>query len=66
MLNDNKFTELFNYVRYSGASVSVTINPFHWNILPRYFATNEWPNERTKAVSWLFLTIRFWLDDGSW
>jgi diadenosine tetraphosphate (Ap4A) HIT family hydrolase len=66
MLNDSKFQIAFNYLRYSGASVSITINPFHWNIIPRYFASNEWPNEKTKAVSWLFLTIRFWLDDGSW
>ena len=57
---------ILQYIKYSGASVCVTINPFHWNILPKYFSTHEWPNEKTKSVSWLFLTIRFWIDDGSW
>jgi hypothetical protein len=66
MLPESKLKTAFNYLRYSGVSVSITINPFHWNVIPRYFVSNEWPNENTKAVSWLFLTIRFWIDDGSW
>ena len=57
---------IYSYLKYSGASVTITVNPFHWNILPVYYATQDWPNENTKAISWLFLTIRFWLDDGSW
>jgi hypothetical protein len=56
----------YNYLKHSGASVAITLNPFHWNFFPRYFATQEWPDEKTHSVSWLFLTIRFWIDDGSW
>jgi len=57
---------LINYLKYSGASVSITINPCHWNIVPRYYRNQEWGDENTHSFSWLFLTIRFWIDDGSW
>jgi hypothetical protein len=60
------FETIINYLKYSGASVTITINPWHWNIMPRYFRNREWGDEMTHSLSWLFLTIRFWIDDGSW
>ena len=60
------FSKILDYLKYSGASICVTINPFHWQYMPKYYSTYEWPNESTKAISWLFLTIRFWIDDGGW
>ena len=61
---------VFNWLRYSGASVVVTLNPLHWAWIPqtgREF-TGEWagPNERSYYARFLFLTVRFWIDDGSW
>ena len=61
---------MFNWLRYSGASVSVTLNPLHWRWIPdagRVFA-GEWagPHERRYSAGWLFLTVRLWIDDGSW
>ena len=58
-----------NWLRYSGISVTITLNPFHWSLLPwhnRFY--DEWvgPNEQHYNVGWLFLTIRLWIDDGSW
>ena len=66
---DSKST-LFNWLRYSGASITVTANPFHWSWWPQI--QNEpldtWigPNEHRCYFSWLMITVRIWTDDGSW
>ena len=58
------------WIRYSGASVIVTLNPVHWSWIPRarHEKPVEWPspNENTYMVSWLFLTVRAWTDNGDW
>lgn len=64
--------QLYNWLRYSGASIIITVNPLHWRWVPwlrKDSSSNEWPagpNELTVSASWLFLTIRVWIDDGSW
>ena len=60
---------MLKWLRYSGASVIITVNPLHWRWKP--WTTNfvdEWigPHERTVTMGWLFLTVRLWIDDGSW
>ena len=60
------FEKILDYLKYSGASVILTVNPFHWRFLPHYSKSQEWGEENTHVVSWLFLTIRVWIDDGSW
>ena len=59
-----------NWLRYSGACVTVTLNPVSWVWIPRTYRYNnqEWPEgmRRTWQASWLFLTLRIWIDDGSW
>jgi hypothetical protein len=60
---------MFKWLRYSGASVIITVNPLHWRWKP--WTTNfvdEWigPHERTVTMGWLFVTVRLWIDDGSW
>jgi hypothetical protein len=59
-----------NWLRYSGACVTLTLNPWHWVWLPRAYreSNREWPVGlcRTWRASWLFLTLRIWIDDGSW
>ena len=61
---------MLKWVRYSGASVIVTVNPAHWRWTPtaRHERSAEWPspNEHTYQVSWLFLTVRIWIDNGDW
>ena len=58
------------WLRYSGACVIITVNPAHWRWVPqaREAFIDEWvgPHERAWCVSWLFLTVRVWIDDGSW
>lgn len=66
----NKISDYLKWVRYSGFSVIFVINPFHWRLVPH--AQREYndgwpsPNERTWSVSWLFLTVRSWIDNGDW
>lgn len=55
-----------DYLKYSGLSVIITFNPFHWYYIPRFHFHNEILEEGTQNISFLFLTIRFWIDDGSW
>ena len=57
------------WLRYSGVSVIIALNPLWWRVLPWLRReVNEWagPKERTWSVSWLFLTVGIWIDDGSW
>ena len=58
------------WLRYSGASIIVTLNPLHWRWRPglRREPNDGWPspNERTWNMGWLFLTIRVWVDNGDW
>jgi hypothetical protein len=57
---------IVNYLKYSGASVSITLNPWHWSFVPKYFKSQEWGEENTHTVSWLFLILRVWIDNGEW
>ena len=61
---------LMSWLRYSGFSVIIKGNPLHWSLLPwaRQEPNDGWPspNERTWSVGWMFLTLRMWIDDGSW
>ena len=57
------------WLMYSGAAVTVTLNPAHWSLCPWARKDyNEWagPREWTGSAGWLFLTVRVWIDDGSW
>jgi len=60
---------MLNWIKYSGAVVILTLNPHHWCLVPRAQKDfTEWggPNEWSGSVSWLFLTVRIWIDNGSW
>jgi hypothetical protein len=61
---------LMYWLRYSGFSIIIIGNPCHWSVLPwaRHEANDGWPspNSRTWSVGWMFLTLRIWIDDGSW
>lgn len=69
-MNWNIIGRAVPWIKYSGASVIVAINPLHWRWAPtaRHERNIEWPspNERTYMVSWLFLTVRVWIDNGDW
>ena len=62
-------SKLLSYCRYSGVSIIVALNPLWWKVLPwaREETTTEWGStERTWACGFLGITVRVWIDDGSW
>lgn len=68
--NKSSIQSLVDWAKYSGASIVITVNPWHWRWTPwfREETNQEWPspNERTWALGFLFLTLRVWIDDGAW
>ena len=60
---------MYNYLKYSGLSVIIQLNPLHWKVWP-WFKTetnSEWGSaEYTCSLTFLFLTIRLWIDNGDW
>ena len=60
---------MIKYLRYSGACIIFQLNPLHWKVWPwfRNESSSEWGSaEYTYSLSFLFLTIRFWIDNGDW
>jgi len=60
---------MIDYLKYSGVSVILNLNPFHWSLLPkiRNESNSEWgAPEKTYSFVFLFLTIRLWIDNGDW
>lgn len=58
---------IINYLKYSGLSFTISVNPYHWSWMPvmRSETDDAW-NAETQRFTFLFLTIRLWIDDGSW
>jgi hypothetical protein len=46
----------------------MTVNPCHWAWVPvfSYGQEDAWENTETLRISILFLTVRIWIDNGSW
>lgn len=60
---------MIDYLKYSGVSVILSLNPFHWLLIPkiRNESNSEWGSpERTYSLTFLFLTVRMWIDNGDW
>lgn len=67
---ESKIRRSLSWIKYSGVSIVLTLNPLHWRLVPyaKPVPNTEWPspNEHMFVISWLFLTVRVWIDDGSW
>jgi len=60
---------MYNYLKYSGACVIIQLNPLHWKVWPWFKneTNSEWGSaEYTCSLTFLFLTIRLWIDNGDW
>jgi len=55
-----------NWLRYSGCNIILKLNPFHWRLHCAYNKTNEAWETDAFVLELLPLTIRIWIDDGSW
>jgi|GEM_PF-3079122 len=59
---------LINYLKYSGACFTLTVNPYHWAWIPvfKFESLDEiWSTDNFR-ISILYLTVRIWIDDGRW
>jgi len=58
-----------NWLKYSGVTISINLNPWHWRSWPtlRSEHANEWgsPWRRWRAA-WLMMVVIVYLDDGGW
>lgn len=57
---------MINYLKYSGASLAITFNPYHWAWIPIVRREEMDWDEDTFRASFLFLTFRLWIDNGEW
>lgn len=57
---------MIDYLKYSGVSLCITFNPYHWAWTPIVRREEMQWDEDTFRASFLFLTLRIWIDDGSW
>lgn len=55
-----------NWLRYSGCNITLKLNPFHWRLNFAYNKTNEAWETDALIIELLPITIRIWIDDGSW
>ena len=63
---DDSLKTILNYLKYSGLNVTFKFNPFHWRLSAAYFQTNEVWEQDALIIELFPLTVRFWIDDGSW
>lgn len=65
MFRDVKF---YDWIRYSGAVVTLHLNPLHWWILPYFKRHSSEMGERDTRweFKFLFLKVNVWIDDGRW
>lgn len=61
---------MIKWIRYSGASIILSLNPLYWKVLPwfRRERNNEWPmvHDYMWAFGFLGITVRVWFDNGDW
>jgi hypothetical protein len=60
---------LYNWLQFSGLSVTIQFNPLHWKMLPWLRREQDFadgPNTWTGCFTFLFLTVRVWIDNGDW
>lgn len=57
---------LMKYFLYSGLSIIFQLNPVQWSFVPKFTKEQSPWDDNAYIFSFLFLTVRLWIDDGSW
>lgn len=56
-----------NWLKYSGCNITLKLNPFHWRFTFSKGSENDaWEISTSYIIELLPITIRIWIDDGSW
>lgn len=59
----------WHWLRYSGVSIKIVVNPWHWRWLPQAYSlgmTWEGPDFRGVCATWLMIEATAWIDNGTW
>jgi hypothetical protein len=56
---------MLKWIKYSGCTITLKLNPFHWRLSYNFFESNGWETD-CFMLELLPITIRVWFDDGSW
>jgi hypothetical protein len=55
------------WLRYSGMSLGITVNPFHWTFVARWIKPTDMdPCQYGFYVSLGPVWLRAWIDNGDW
>ena len=57
---------IINYLRYSGINVTILLNPFGWNYMPKYMRETDPWGDNDHIFCFLFVSVRIFLSDGDW
>jgi len=58
--------KIINYLKYSGITITLRLNPFHWRVSCAFNKTNEVWTQDVFVIELLMFTVRVWVDDGEW
>jgi hypothetical protein len=55
------------WLRYSGITLGMTLNPYHWTFAAHYIKPTDMdPCQYGFYVSLGFVWLRVWIDNGDW
>jgi hypothetical protein len=57
---------MLKWLKYSGCNITLKLNPLHWRLSAKYRQTAEVWEIDCLVIELLPITIRAWIDDGSW
>jgi len=63
------FERILDYLKYSGLTVTIVLNPFHWELIPKMnpILDTITDGEMDGTVfAFLFIRISCWVDNGDW
>jgi len=57
---------MIKWLKYSGATLAITFNPYHWGFEFKFRKSADVWEQDHFSIKLLFLSFRFWLDNGDW
>lgn len=58
--------QFIKFARYSGAVVTLIINPLYWKIYPWVGRSYDFYDKPRYEFKFLFIAITVWFDNGDW
>lgn len=55
-----------NWLKYSGATLSFTLNPYHWGFQCKYRKSADVWEQDAFVLQLGPVSLRVWIDDGNW